>query len=164
MSDRESVPDDAVSDGSDAESALSGDAARDGGPTSAPADSGGSPAADHQGYRMPFAVRAAQVLAVGLAVVGAGCAATSWWLSGPHAAMITGASFVASWLLGVVALAFGAEGGGIRITAVLLAVLNALWTVPSILVGRPPGWVGPVVSVLVIGLLLRRSAREWFEP
>ena len=71
---------------------------------------------------------------------------------------------MASWLLGLVALTFGAEGDGIRVAAVLLAVLNALWTVPSIILGHPPGWLGPVVSILVIGLLLRRSARNWFEP
>ncbi|PPJ22729.1 hypothetical protein C5E41_26095 [Nocardia nova] len=112
---------------------------------------------------MPFTVRAAQVLALGLAVVGVGCTVTAGWLSGSHIALITGLSFVASWILGAVALAFGAVGASIRISAVLLAVLNALWTVPSIVVGRPPGWLGPVVSVLVAGLLLRRSARDWFE-
>lgn len=115
-------------------------------------------------YRMPVAVRLAQVLALGLAAIGLGCTGAAGWLSGSHAALITGLSFVASWLLGLVALAFGAEGGSIRIAAVLLAVLNAVWTVPSILIGRPPGWLGPVVSVLVTGLLLRRSARDWFEP
>ncbi|WP_030518798.1 UbiA family prenyltransferase [Nocardia sp. NRRL WC-3656] len=114
--------------------------------------------------RMPFTVRAAQVLALGLAVVGVGCTVTAGWVSGWHVALITGLSFVASWILGAVALAFGAVGASIRISAVLLAVLNALWTVPSIVVGRPPGWLGPVVSVLVAGLLLRRSARDWFEP
>ena len=119
---------------------------------------------EDQAYRMPFAVRAAQVLAVGLAVIGLGCAVAAGWLSGSHEALVTGASFVASWLLGLVALTFGAEGGGIRVTAVLLAILNALWTVPSIIVGRPPGWLGPAVSILVVGLLLRRSARDWFEP
>ncbi len=119
---------------------------------------------DGQAYRMPFTVRAAQVLAVGLAIIGLGCAIAAGWLSGSHAALVTGASFVAGWLLGLVALTFGAEGGGIRVSAVLLAVLNALWTVPSILIGRPPGWLGPAVSILVIGLLLQRSARDWFEP
>ncbi|MFF0457347.1 hypothetical protein [Nocardia africana] len=126
-------------------------------PVAAPADDGSV-------YRMPFTVRAAQVLALGLAVVGVGCTLTAGWLSGSHVALITGLSFVASWILGAVALAFGAVGASIRIAAVLLAVLNALWTVPSIVVGRPPGWLGPVVSVLVAGLLLRRSARDWFEP
>ncbi|MGW0358369.1 hypothetical protein ACWDXV_29610 [Nocardia nova] len=123
-----------------------------------------TPADDVPTPRMPFTVRAAQVLALGLAVVGVGCTVTAGWVSGWHVALITGLSFVASWILGAVALAFGAVGASIRISAVLLAVLNALWTVPSIVVGRPPGWLGPVVSVLVAGLLLRRSARDWFEP
>ncbi|WP_063002150.1 hypothetical protein [Nocardia mikamii] len=128
-------------------------------------EAGAAPPADDVAIdRMPFAVRAAQVLALGLAVVGIGCTVTAGWLSGSHVALITGLSFIASWVLGAVALAFGAVGASIRIGAVLLAVLNALWTVPSIVVGRPPGWLGPVVSVLVVGLLLRRSARDWFEP
>jgi len=131
---------------------------------SAPAPAAAPPADDVSVYRMPFAVRAAQVLALGLAAVGIGCTVTAGWLSGSHVALITGLSFIASWVLGAVALAFGAVGASIRIGAVLLAVLNALWTVPSIVVGRPPGWLGPVVSVLVVGLLLRRSARDWFEP
>lgn len=114
--------------------------------------------------RMPIGVRAAQVLAVGLAVIGVGCVLGAWWLFGGHAALVTAPSFVASWLLGAVALAFGAEGGGIRSTAIVLAALNVLWTIPSIVVGRPPGWLGPVLSVLIAGLLLRRSARDWFEP
>lgn len=122
------------------------------------------PAAAAQSARMPVVVRAAQVLSVGLAVIGAGCVAGAWWLSGSHAGLITGASFVASWLLGLVGLTFGAEGGGIRIAAIWLAVLNGLWTVPSIVVGRPPGWLGPVVSVLIVGLLMVRPARDWFEP
>ncbi|MBF5002234.1 hypothetical protein IRT45_34520 [Nocardia sp. BSTN01] len=123
-----------------------------------------APADDVAICRMPFTVRAAQVLALGLALVGIGCTVTAGWLSGSHVALITGLSFIASWALGAVALAFGAVGASIRIGAVLLAILNALWTVPSIVVGRPPGWLGPVVSVLVAGLLLRRSARDWFEP
>ncbi|MCC3317600.1 hypothetical protein [Nocardia africana] len=133
-------------------------------PESAPDPVAAPPADDVSVYRMPFPVRAAQVLALGLAAVGVGCTVTAGWLSGSHVALITGLSFVASWVLGAVALAFGAVGASIRIAAVLLAVLNALWTVPSIVVGRPPGWLGPVVSVLVAGLLLRRSARDWFEP
>ncbi|AHH21861.1 putative membrane protein [Nocardia nova SH22a] len=129
----------------------------------ATSDADAAPDADHT-YRMPFTVRAAQVLAVGLAAIGLGCAVSAWWLSGFHAALVTGASFVASWLLGLVALTFGAEGDRIRATAVLLAILNGLWTVPSIILGRPPGWLGPAVSIVVIGLLLPRSARDWFEP
>ncbi|NKY46618.1 hypothetical protein [Nocardia cerradoensis] len=131
---------------------------------SAPEPVATSPAGEVAIARMPFPVRAAQVLALGLAAVGIGCTVTAGWLSGSHVALITGLSFIVSWLLGAIALAFGAVGASIRIGAVLLAILNALWTVPSIVVGRPPGWLGPVVSVLVAGLLLRRSARDWFEP
>ncbi|MEV5652998.1 hypothetical protein AB0L57_32505 [Nocardia sp. NPDC052254] len=149
MSEHTSVPDDPDPDsGPDPDPAADAEAVPDTG----------------KAYRMPFPVRAAQVLAVGLAVIGLGCVIGAGWLSGSHAALVTGSSFVASWLLGLVALTFGAEGGGIRVAAVLLAILNGLWTVPSIIVGRPPGWLGPAVSILVIGLLLRRSAHDWFEP
>ncbi|MEU6565117.1 hypothetical protein [Nocardia nova] len=181
MSDRESPPDADAESGPDAATApddyrsyrmpfeepsaepetSSDDDAESGSDSTSDPDA--TPDADHT-YRMPFTVRAAQVLAIGLAAIGLGCAISAWWLSGFHAALVTGASFVASWLLGLVALTFGAEGDRIRVTAVLLAILNGFWTVPSIIVGRPPGWLGPAVSILVIGLLLPRSARDWFEP
>ncbi|MBF6333833.1 hypothetical protein [Nocardia transvalensis] len=114
--------------------------------------------------RMPAAVRAAQLIAIGIAVVGVVCAATAWWLLGAHLALIVSIAFVPSWLLGLLALGFGAVGDKIRIGAILLAGLNMLWTVPSIAEGRPPGWLGPIASVVVIVLLFRRSARVWFEP
>ncbi|GAB2731126.1 hypothetical protein [Nocardia thraciensis] len=120
--------------------------------------------ADAGEYRMPGAVRAAQLVALGMAAVGLICTASAAWLFGGRSAMITSLSFVPTWLLGLTALGFGAVGGGIRVGAILLAVLNMLWTVPSITAGHPPGWLGPASSIVVIALLFRRAARDWFDP
>jgi hypothetical protein len=114
--------------------------------------------------RMPIAVRTAQVIALAMAIVGLVCAASAGWLFGARSAALTALFFVPSWLLGLVALGFGAVGSSIRITAVLLATLNMLWTVPSVPVGHPPGWLGPVSAILIVLLLFRRSARDWFSP
>lgn len=113
---------------------------------------------------MPRAVRAAQVVAVGLALLGVLCTASSGWLLGSRAAIQTGIPFLAAWLLGLVALTFNSEGQSVRIGGILLAALNMLWTVPSITEGQPPGPVGPIASLVVIVLLFRREARDWFEP
>lgn len=113
---------------------------------------------------MPRAVRAAQIIAVGQAVLGILCTASSGWLLGTKAAIATGVPFLAAWLLGLVALTFNSEGQSVRIGGILLAAMNMLWTVPSITDGRPPGPIGPIVSLVVIVLLFRREARDWFEP
>lgn len=113
---------------------------------------------------MPRVVRAAQILAVGLAVVGLVCAASSGWLLGSSAAIRTAIPFIPAWLLGLVALTFNSEGQSVRIGAILLAALNMLWTVPSITEGHPPGPLGSIVSLAVIVLLFRGEARDWFEP
>lgn len=115
-------------------------------------------------YRMPRVVRAAQVIAVLLAVIGVVCTATSGWLLGTPAAIDTAVPFIPAWLLGLVALTFNSIGQSVRIGGILLAALNMLWTVPSITEGRPPGPLGPLVSLAVIVLLFRREARDWFEP
>ena len=112
--------------------------------------------------RMPIAVRAAQVVALAMAAVGLVCMASAGWLFGARSAALTALFFVPSWLLGLVALGFGAVGSSIRITAVLLAALDMLWTVPSIPVGHPPGWLGPVSAIVIVLLLFRRSSRDWF--
>lgn len=114
-------------------------------------------------YRMPRVVRAAQVIAVLLAVIGVVCTATSGWLLGTPAAIDTAVPFIPAWLLGLVALTFNSIGQSVRIGGILLAALNMLWTVPSITEGRPPGPLGPLVSLAVIVLLFRREARDWFE-
>ncbi|MBF6172971.1 hypothetical protein [Nocardia blacklockiae] len=126
------------------------------------AEAGRDPASTN--YRMPASVRAAQLVALGMALVGLVCTAAAGWLFGGRSALITSLSFVPTWLLGLTALAFGAVGGGLRIGAILLAGLNMLWTVPSISGGHPPGWLGPASSVVIIVLLFRRAARDWFEP
>ncbi|WP_067568617.1 hypothetical protein [Nocardia acidivorans] len=115
-------------------------------------------------YRMPQAVRAAQVIAVLLALIGLLCTLSSGWLLGSRSAIQTAVPFVPGWLLGLVALTFQSEGQSVRIGAILLAVLNMLWTVPSITDGHPPGPLGPVASLVMIVLLFRREARDWFEP
>lgn len=115
-------------------------------------------------YRMPRTVRAAQLFAVGLALVGLVCTASSGWLLGTGSAIWTAVPFVPAWLLGLVALTFGSVGQSIRIGAILLAAMNMLWTVPSITDGHPPGPLGPIVSLIVIVLLFRPEARDWFEP
>ena len=107
-------------------------------------------------------MRVARVLAWSMALIGLVCVASAGWLFGARSAGITAVFFVPSWLLGLLALAFGAVGEGIRVTAVLLAALNMLWTVPSIPAGRPPGWLGPASAILLVVLLFRRSARAWF--
>ncbi|WP_157117357.1 hypothetical protein [Nocardia vaccinii] len=117
---------------------------------------------EYEAARMPVTVRVARVVACGMAVIGLVCVASAGWLFGARSAGITALFFVPSWLLGSLALAFGAVGGGIRVTAVLLAVLNMLWTVPSIPAGRPPGWLGPASAILLVVLLFRPSARAWF--
>jgi len=111
---------------------------------------------------MPAAVRVAQVVALAMAAVGLICVASAGWLFGARSAALTALFFVPSWLLGLVALGFGAVGSSIRITAVLLAALDMLWTVPSIPIGHPPGWLGPVSAIVIVLLLFRRSARDWF--
>ncbi|MBB5914315.1 hypothetical protein BJY24_003182 [Nocardia transvalensis] len=113
--------------------------------------------------KMPASVRAAQVVALSMALVGLVCTGAAGWLFGGRSALITSLSFVPSWLLGLTALGFGAVGAGIRIGSILLAGLNMLWTIPSIAAGHPPGWLGPASSVIVIVLLFRRAARDWFE-
>ncbi len=113
-------------------------------------------------YRMPLSVRAAQVVALAMALIGLACTASAGWLFGLHSAGFTALYFIPSWLLGLLALAFGAVGGSIRITAVLLSGLDMLWTVPSIATGHPPGWLGPVSAVVLVVLLFRRSAGHWF--
>ncbi|UGT39333.1 hypothetical protein LTV02_25060 [Nocardia yamanashiensis] len=113
---------------------------------------------------MPRTVRAAQLVAVGLALVGVVCTASSGWLLGTEAAIWTAVPFVPAWLLGLVALTFNSVGQSIRIGAILLAAMNMLWTVPSITDGHPPGPLGPIVSLIVIVLLFRAEARDWFEP
>ncbi|MEC3951445.1 hypothetical protein VMT65_00220 [Nocardia sp. CDC153] len=115
-------------------------------------------------YRMPRAVRAAQVLALGLAGLGVMCVASSGWLLGTRAAIQTGIPFVAAFLLGLVALTFNSEGQSVRIAAILVAAMNMVWTVPSITEWQPPGPLGPLVSLAVIVLLFRKEARDWFEP
>ncbi|WP_157121057.1 hypothetical protein [Nocardia miyunensis] len=122
----------------------------------------GVEAGEFAAERMPGTVRVARALAWGMAIVGLVCVASAGWLFGARSAGITAVFFVPSWLLGLLALAFGAVGDGIRVTAVLLAALNMLWTVPSIPTGRPPGWLGPVSAIVLIVLLFRRSARAWF--
>ncbi|MCM6774785.1 hypothetical protein NDR87_25425 [Nocardia sp. CDC159] len=117
-----------------------------------------------QTQRMPAPVRAAQLLALAMAALGIACTASAGWLLGSRLALITALGFVPSWLLGLLALAFGAVGESIRVGAVLLSGLNMLWTVPAITAGHPPGWLGPAASVIVIVLLFRPSARRWFEP
>lgn len=112
--------------------------------------------------RMPIAVRAAQVVALAMAVIGLACVASAGWLFGARLAVLTAVFFVPSWLLGLVALAFGAVGSSIRVTAVLLAALDMLWTVPAIATGHPPGWLGPISAIVIVLLLFRRSARDWF--
>lgn len=116
------------------------------------------------GYRMPRAVRAAQLLALGLALLGIACTASSGWLLGTRPALATAIPFVPGLLLGLVALTFNSEGQSVRIGAILVAAMNMLWTVPSVTDGRPPGPLGPIVSLAVIVLLFRREARDWFEP
>ncbi|WP_157555213.1 hypothetical protein [Nocardia crassostreae] len=116
------------------------------------------------GFRMPRAVRVAQVFAVGLALVGVVCVASAGWLLGSRSALMTAVPFLPAWLLGLVASTFNAEGQSVRIGAILLAGLNMLWTVPSITDGRPPGPLGTIVSLVVIVALFRREARDWFEP
>ncbi|MTE16621.1 hypothetical protein [Nocardia aurantiaca] len=115
-------------------------------------------------YRMPRAVRAARILALGMAGLGVISVAASGWLLGTKAAIGTAAPFIPAFLLGLIALAFNSEGQSVRIVAILVAVMNMLWTVPSIIEGRPPGPLGPLVSLAVIVLLFRRDARDWFEP
>ncbi|MQY18157.1 hypothetical protein [Nocardia macrotermitis] len=115
-----------------------------------------------EGFSMPGTVRVARVVAWGMAVIGLVCVASAGWLFGARSAGITAVYFVPSWLLGLLAFAFGAVGDGIRICAVLLAVLNMLWTVPSIPAGHPPGWLGPLSAIVLVVLLFRRSARAWF--
>ncbi|APA94314.1 hypothetical protein KP696_17105 [Nocardia seriolae] len=115
-------------------------------------------------FRMPRVVRAAQVLALGLAGLGIACVASSGWLLGARAAIPTVVPFVPAFVLGLIALTFNSEGQGVRIGAILVAVMNMLWTVPSITEGRPPGPLGPLVSLAVIVLLFRKEARDWFEP
>ncbi|WP_216897019.1 hypothetical protein [Nocardia alni] len=113
--------------------------------------------------RMPRSVRAAQVMALAMALIGLVCTASAGWLFGPHSAGFTALYFVPSWLLGLLALAFGEIGGSIRITAILLSGLDMLWTVPSIATGHPPGWLGPTTAVVLVVLLFRRSACDWFD-
>ncbi|WP_019932482.1 hypothetical protein [Nocardia sp. BMG111209] len=113
--------------------------------------------------RMPAAVRSAQLLALGLALMGIVCTAAAGWLFGTRSALVTSLAFVPSWLLGLLALAFGAVGSGIRIGAIGLAALNMAWTVPSITMGHPPGWLGPAGSIGLIVLMFRPAARDWFE-
>ncbi|QIS23121.1 hypothetical protein [Nocardia terpenica] len=124
-----------------------------------------APGADpFDAYRMPTAVRAARWIALSTAGVGIVCTAAAGWLFGARSALMIALSFVPNWLLGVVALAFGAVGDGIRVGAVLLAALSMLWTVPSIMLGHPPGWLGPAGALAMIVLLFRPSARAWFVP
>ncbi|MEV6774281.1 hypothetical protein AB0N05_37165 [Nocardia sp. NPDC051030] len=115
-------------------------------------------------YRMPRAVRAAQLIAVLMTLVGALCTASSGWLLGGRAAIMTAVPLLPSFMLGLVALTFQSVGQSVRIGAILLAALNMLWTVPSITDGHPPGPLGPISSLAVIVLLFRREARDWFEP
>ncbi|WP_157574335.1 hypothetical protein [Nocardia jejuensis] len=115
-------------------------------------------------YRMPRAVRAAQIVAVLMAVIGALCVASSGWLLGGRSALMTAVPFLPGFLLGLVALTFRSVGQSVRIGAILVAALNMLWTVPSITDGHPPGPLGPLSSLVVIVLLFRREARDWFEP
>ncbi|MGV9679599.1 hypothetical protein ACWDSJ_30340 [Nocardia sp. NPDC003482] len=114
--------------------------------------------------RMPGPVRVAQLVALGMAGMGIVCTASAGWLLGGRLAFVTGLAFVPAWLLGGLALAFGAEGDSIRVAAILLSGLNMLWTIPSITAGHPPGWLGPAASLVMIVLLFRRSSRRWFEP
>ncbi|MFJ4653087.1 hypothetical protein ACIP5Y_17630 [Nocardia sp. NPDC088792] len=115
-------------------------------------------------YRMPRVVRAAQLVAVLLALMGILCTASSGWLLGAKPALLTAVPFVPAWLLGLVALTFNSEGQAVRIGAILIAVLNMVWTVPAITDGRPPGPLAPIASLVIIVLLFRREARDWFEP
>ncbi|NNH74815.1 hypothetical protein HLB23_34045 [Nocardia uniformis] len=119
---------------------------------------------DEYCYLMPRSVRAAQVIVFGFAGVGIVCTASSGWLLGTHAALMTAVPFVPGLLLGLVGLIFNSEGQAVRISAILVAALNMLWTVPSISDGRPPGPLGIIASLAVIMLLFRRDARDWFEP
>lgn len=111
---------------------------------------------------MPKAVRAAQTLALGSAAIGLVCVASSGWLLGASAALATAIPFVPSWLLGLIALAFHSVGQSVRIGGILAAAVNMLWTVPSITDGRPPGPLGPLISLAVIMLLFQREAHDWF--
>lgn len=113
---------------------------------------------------MPRVVRAAQILALGMAGLGIVCVASQGWLFGASAAIPTAVPFIPAFLLGLVALTFNSEGQGVRIGAILVAAMNMFWTVPSITEGRPPGPLGPLVSLAMIVLLFRKEARDWFEP
>lgn len=113
---------------------------------------------------MPVSVRAAQLLLLGLAGMGLVCAAAADWLLGIRSGLTIAGQFVPSWLLGLLACGFTGVGGGIRRGAIGLSLVNVLWTIPSIVYGHPPGWLGPAASIVVIVLLSRPSARAWFVP
>ncbi|WP_147471640.1 hypothetical protein [Nocardia stercoris] len=115
-------------------------------------------------FTMPMSVRAAQLIAVAMAIIGVFCTAAAGWLFGSHSALLTAGGFVPAWLLGCLALVFGGIGEMVRMAGVWLAMIQLVWTVPSIMAGRPPGWLGPVGALALIVLLTRRSARVWFEP
>ncbi|MFC3965713.1 hypothetical protein [Nocardia jiangsuensis] len=113
--------------------------------------------------RMPGSVRAAQIIALlmgiaGVVAIGAAIAVGRAELAGQLTA-----GFLLPIVLAAMAFAFGSAGNGLRVTAIVLASLQALLSFGAAASRQPPGLLGVISGGAVLCLLAQQTAKHWFE-
>ena len=127
-----------------------------------PRDTAADP--DPDPVRMPRSVRAAQIIAwvaggIGIAVIAAVAVLTG----DPERLGAAVAGSAVQLVLGACAFAFAAGRGGLRTMVIALAILEAFCGFGSMGAMQPPGLLGMVVGIVLLCLMLGRSAAEWFN-
>ncbi|MFC8045833.1 hypothetical protein [Nocardia sp. NPDC057353] len=113
--------------------------------------------------RMPGSVRSAQIVAwlmgaAGIALIGVAIGTGRAELAGQLTA-----GFLLPIITAGMAFAFGSAGNGLRVTAIVLASLQALFSFGAMASMQPPGLLGVITGITVICLLAPAKAKQWFE-
>lgn len=112
--------------------------------------------------RMPKAVRTAQVIAVVFAVLGLLVVVTLLAEHKLGSAVRDAIGYLPTMVVGGLALRFGRGGERIRLCAIVVCVPQVVCGLLVKVLGLPPGPLASIAGVIVIVLLTRRSATEWF--
>jgi len=112
---------------------------------------------------MPGTVRTAQIIAwimgaLGIVLIGVAMAARGGEFAGQIAA-----GFLLPIGLSGCAFNFGSGKNGLRITAIVVASLQGLFSLGGMATMQPPGLLGIVTGVTIACLLAGKSAKQWFS-
>ncbi|WP_030896638.1 hypothetical protein [Streptomyces sp. NRRL F-5053] len=112
---------------------------------------------------LPTSVRAARVVAFTIAVLAVAVSVLAGQLDGPRTAgAVLGANLL-NLVIGCLAFRFASGRSGVRVTCIVLAALQILFTLGAMARTAGSGLLPLAADITLIVLMTQSSAKAWFQ-